>query len=166
MLNFELSVSSQEEPLAFEFNDAPPAGRKIHVHAISVRQPWAWLLLHGKDIENRSRATNYRGPIYIHASKTFDWDGFAWLWDNMRDAALKVIDHFGIVPIEEPNFKATRGEFGGIIGAMELTDCVESSPSPWFMGPHGYVMSKPVEMPFYPCKGQLGIFKLEIEMKG
>lgn len=36
---------------------------------ISVRQPWAWLIINGyKDIENRSREANYRGPVLIHAS--------------------------------------------------------------------------------------------------
>lgn len=31
--------------------------------AISIRQPWAWLILNaGKDIENRDWPTNFRGP--------------------------------------------------------------------------------------------------------
>lgn len=44
---------------------------------ISVRQPWAWSIIHGgKDVENRSRniAGSYRGPVAIHASKTVDED--------------------------------------------------------------------------------------------
>ncbi len=44
--------------------------------ALSIQQPWAWLILHGgKDIENRS----WKLPkamvgqrIYIHAGKRFD----------------------------------------------------------------------------------------------
>ena len=32
--------------------------------ALSIRQPWSWLILHGgKDIENRSWRTNVRGPV-------------------------------------------------------------------------------------------------------
>lgn len=38
---------------------------------LTVRQPWAWLIVHGgKDIENRTRniAGGYRGPVAIHAA--------------------------------------------------------------------------------------------------
>jgi len=41
--------------------------------AILIRQPWAWLIVHGyKDVENRTWSTKYRGPILIHAGKTLD----------------------------------------------------------------------------------------------
>jgi hypothetical protein len=31
--------------------------------AISIRQPWAWLIVNSfKDVENRSWKTKYRGP--------------------------------------------------------------------------------------------------------
>lgn len=43
--------------------------------AITVRQPWAWAIIHGgKDIENRTRniAGGYRGPVVIHAAKRYD----------------------------------------------------------------------------------------------
>ena len=45
--------------------------------AITVRQPWAWAIMHdGKDVENRSRniAGTYRGPVVIHAGLTDDDD--------------------------------------------------------------------------------------------
>lgn len=36
---------------------------------LSVRQPYASLLVGGiKDVENRSRRTNFRGTVLIHAS--------------------------------------------------------------------------------------------------
>jgi len=42
------------------------------VKAISVRQPWAYAILHlGKRVENRDwRGCSYRGPVLIHAAKT------------------------------------------------------------------------------------------------
>ncbi|HHY88739.1 MAG TPA: ASCH domain-containing protein, partial [Chloroflexi bacterium] len=41
--------------------------------ALSVRQPWAWLIAQGyKTVENRTWATNYRGPLLIHAGKKPD----------------------------------------------------------------------------------------------
>ena len=42
----------------------------MHAKCLSVRQPWAWLIVHGhKPLENRSWATSYRGPLLIHAAK-------------------------------------------------------------------------------------------------
>ena len=39
--------------------------------ALTVKQPWATLILAGeKDVENRTRRTNYRGPLAIHVAKT------------------------------------------------------------------------------------------------
>ncbi len=37
---------------------------------LSVRQPWAYCIMYlDKDIKNRTRKTNIRGTIAIHASK-------------------------------------------------------------------------------------------------
>ena len=41
--------------------------------AISIRQPWAWLILNArKDVESRDwiYPCRHRGPLLIHASKT------------------------------------------------------------------------------------------------
>jgi hypothetical protein len=41
--------------------------------ALSVRQPWASLIVCGlKSIEVRSWSTSYRGRLYIHAAKSLD----------------------------------------------------------------------------------------------
>ena len=47
---------------------------------------------------------------------------------------------------------------GGIIGSVNLADCVYQSDSPWFQGPYGFVLSDPKPLPFIPFKGQLGFF--------
>lgn len=50
---------------------------------LTVRQPWAWAIIHGeKDVENRVRniAGDYRGPVAIHAGRSYDYTG--------RNAAL------------------------------------------------------------------------------
>ena len=39
--------------------------------AISIKQPWAWLIANGyKTVENRKWYTGHRGDILIHASKS------------------------------------------------------------------------------------------------
>jgi len=48
---------------------------KQRLTVLSVRQPWASLLLSGEDwCENRSWNTEYRGPLWIHASSKVDTD--------------------------------------------------------------------------------------------
>jgi hypothetical protein len=51
----------------------------MNIAVLTVRQPWATLLAHGiKKYETRSWRTIYRGPIAIHASKTFDAESRHW----------------------------------------------------------------------------------------
>ena len=41
------------------------------IPALSIRQPWAWLIVNGhKDIENRDWPTNFRGRLLVHAGQT------------------------------------------------------------------------------------------------
>lgn len=44
--------------------------------ALSITRPWTELILrHGKTVENRTWATLYRGPLLVHAAKS--WQGNA-----------------------------------------------------------------------------------------
>lgn len=39
--------------------------------ALSLHRPWAWLIMHaGKDIENRTWNTPYRGPVILHSAQS------------------------------------------------------------------------------------------------
>jgi len=132
------------------------------VRAISIRQPWASLIVAGfKGVENRPRRTFYRGPIFIHASKTFDFEGEYYLIHHRRELGIDE-DKDSVRFLD--TISGSHSLRGGIIGGANLTDCVQSHPSPWFSGRWGYVMEKVVPFTFYPCKGQLGIFHLEIEL--
>lgn len=45
--------------------------------ALSIRQPWAWLIIHGgKDIENRTWPTRFRGRVAVHAGKGMTRDEY------------------------------------------------------------------------------------------
>ena len=47
------------------------------MRAITIRQPWAELILRGeKDVENRSWRTNHRGLLLIHAGLGADTEYF------------------------------------------------------------------------------------------
>ena len=49
---------------------------------------------------------------------------------------------------------------GGIVGAVDIVDCVTESDSDWFSGPYGYVLRDPKPLPFRPVRGQLGFFRV------
>jgi hypothetical protein len=121
--------------------------------ALSIRQPWAWLIAEGhKKIENRPWATSFRGRIYIHASKHFDNGALVWL----RDKGLAPTKDFELFSHELPR--------GGIIGEVNIVNCVTSALSPWFIGPYGFVLANPVKYKFLiPCKGRLRFFQPEID---
>jgi hypothetical protein len=112
--------------------------------ALSIRQPWAWLIVNaGKDIENRTWPTRFRGPVLIHASK-------AWRWQEKEDRD-RVIFSFGIaIPETLP--------LGGIVGEARIVDCVEDYSSRWFNGPFGFVLTDVKPVDFVPCRGALGFF--------
>jgi len=61
----------------------------MNIAVLTVRQPWATLLAHGlKKFETRSWRTIYRGPIAIHASKTFDAESRHWAIQTPEIAEL------------------------------------------------------------------------------
>jgi hypothetical protein len=121
--------------------------------ALSVRQPWAWLLVNGwKNIENRPRRTSVRGPVLIHASLGMtagDYDA----------AVLFVAGWAPRLAAQIPSFEKLI-ERGGIVGQVTILDCVDHHDSEWFTGPWGYVVTDQKPLPFVRCKGQLGFWEV------
>ena len=77
---------------------------RVLMKCLSLTQPWGTLVVSGKKlIETRSWTTRYRGPLLIHAAKSFP--AYA------RDFCISVI---GLMPTELP--------FGAIIGKVVLRD--------------------------------------------
>ena len=121
--------------------------------AISVQQPWAWLLANGhKDIENRSWHTKMRGEVLIHASKGMTRAEYA--------EAKKLCD---ILHVKLPAFEEL--DRGCIVGRMEIFDSVEYSDSPWYFGQVGFCVrfAKPCKP--VPFKGQLQFFETGLTRK-
>ena len=126
--------------------------------ALSIRQPWAWLILHaGKDIENRDWLTQFRGDVLIHASKTFtfaDYEACAIFCCGLPEGTIAPDLTF-------PTFEELKPQTGGIVGVMNIKGCVETSDSPWFCGRYGFVIGSAMPMPFHPCKGALRFFEVK-----
>jgi hypothetical protein len=121
--------------------------------ALSVRQPWAWAIIHaGKDVENRSNgAVRYmdftRTPrIAIHAAKGMTREEY--------EAAAEFMDSIGVTcphAVDLPR--------GSIIGAVSVVGLVSKSTSKWFFGPRGLILKNPKACAPVPSVGALGLFK-------
>lgn len=121
---------------------------------LSVRQPWAWAILtEGKDIENRSWWTAVRGRVLLHASLKSDFDD---CMDFMDEAFPLPTGERICRRARALNHDAARR--GGIVGSVEIVDCVSQHPSRWFFGPFGFVLRDPRPLRFIPLKGRLGFF--------
>jgi hypothetical protein len=126
-------------------------------YALSLKQPWAALLTHGrKSIEVRNWPTPRRGRILIHAARIPDPRPEAW------------------AHVKTPELKAAAGLVGGIIGAADLTGCLEyrtpegfaadqsrhlNDPA-WFKPPvlYGFTFAAMEVLPFRKLPGWMRFF--------
>ena len=126
--------------------------------ALSIRQPWAWMILHGgKDVEKRDWPTHQvRGRVLIHAAKTMSAEEWRHAWNFSRgtDAPVKA----SLAGLTRENIQR-----GGIIGSVEIYACVTHSPSHWFVGKHGFLLRDPRPLPFAPWRGMPGFFDVPVE---
>lgn len=124
--------------------------------ALSIRQPWAWAILHaGKDIENRT----WHPPAWlvgrrflIHASKGCTRAEYEDAADDIYLVTRNVVPSLSEL------------DRGGIVGAVTLARVVTDSESPWFGGAVGFVLTNPKPVPFVPCNGQLGFFRVPTDV--
>jgi hypothetical protein len=125
------------------------------VRALTVKRPWPGLMFHGKNVENRSWDTSYRGPLLIHAGQ--GWDGAAEAWFDSVFAPFLPDDFW------QPDRHPT-----GIVAVAELTgicsdvtgDC---DCGPWAMRwlrhwrlENVRALPEPI-----PAKGTLGLWRPE-----
>lgn len=132
---------------------------------LSIRQPWASLIILGfKDVENRCWRDQYRdvqiatvrkaGRFLIHAAKgctEAEWrEGMLFAMERCYAAYHALTRDYSHLTIPR----------GGVIGVARFDSWVEHHYSPWFVGPGAIVMSDVRPLPFYPCRGMLGFFRL------
>lgn len=119
--------------------------------AITVRQPWAWLLFNGKPVENRDWYAAYRGPLAIHAAKGMTQHEYEAALLFLRAFVPELVDR---VPGRE------RLVYGHVIGVVNQVGCVPSHPSPFFQGPwgHVYAAARLFEVPI-AARGALGLWE-------
>lgn len=124
--------------------------------ALTVRQPWTWSIMFlEKDIENRGWPTAVRGRVFLHAAKGMtrdEWD------DGFHTARSASKQRPALVGTVFPTMDQLPR--GGIVGTVEIIDCVSTSHSPWYFGPFGFVLRNPQPTRFTPCKGALGFWRV------
>ncbi|MEA3414869.1 MAG: hypothetical protein U9R02_01735 [Thermodesulfobacteriota bacterium] len=116
--------------------------------ALSIQQPWAWAILHGKPVENRTWPTRFTEQFLIHAGKKFYHEGYRWLLDN-RNLFTAELPHRDVF------------QYGGFVGKSRVVDY---HPSPFFFGPRGFVLIDSQSIVFIPYRGQLGFFDVPKEI--
>jgi hypothetical protein len=129
-------------------------------YALSIRQPWAGLIVAGvKTIEIRTWPTRRRGRIAIHASKIVDARPPGW-------------------SVVRPEFAALCELRGGIIGMANLIDCIEYPTAAafahdagehcnaldWFQPPrmYGFRLADTERLPFQRYSGNTGFFHVQL----
>lgn len=157
-----LTVDIQEKGAASRFvrlergvyglkkKSAKPAAKPVERHArragarivsgqsyrvLSIHGPWAWAIVFGgKNVENRSWSTPYRGTILIHASsRKLGGKALAEVREALADLTRKALAK---IPTEFPRSQ--------IIGMVELVDCTTDHPSSWAsLGSVHWVLKRP-----------------------
>ena len=118
--------------------------------AISIRQPWAWLIVNGyKDIENRTWQTKVHGQVLIHAGQSKA--------DTNAEALAYIKRRYRVADLPE------KFDTGGVVGIAEITGCVKRHRSKWFHGPFGWTLKNARPLPFKNAKGRLQFFKPKIK---
>lgn len=138
--------------------------------ALSIKQPWAWLICAGiKDIENRDwfigrkpalggyfkdRVIELPQRIYVHAGK---------IPEKYSEELIKYLCARGLSVIQTLMLYSGQIARGAIIGEVTITECVTKSDSRWFVGKYGFVLKDPMlyDKPI-PYRGQLGFFKVSL----
>lgn len=93
--------------------------------AISIRQPWPWLITMGyKPVENRTWATHWRGPVGIHSSMTSTRDDY-------DDCVAFLLSHSSLRHIVDALPKPEDLPRGGIVGKAHLVACTRAHESPF-----------------------------------
>jgi hypothetical protein len=123
------------------------------VRALTVKQPWAWAIREGwKDVENR----NWPMPKFmlgewcaLHASKSWDVEGF--------DGFAEIMQRTG----RGDSIDDCDDVRGALIAVVRMEGDVLRHSSPWFVGPHGFVMRDVIALPNpIECRGALNFWRL------
>ena len=130
--------------------------------ALSVLEPWASLIMHGKSVENRSWYMAYRGPLVICASKRIDTQWTQEEWGHLL---------WWLGPHKPPTLPDLFSDFpmlhGYALGLVDVIGCDHHmTNNPWEVADQLHIRlanPRPFSKPF-PQKGQLGLYEIDDEI--
>ena len=127
-------------------------------HALSIKQPWAELILRGeKTIETRRWDTDFRGEFYIHASKTIDEEAcLKYKIDSNTLETGKIVGKAVLVDVKEYFFEE---EF-------QKDDSKHKAGLYGFARPiFGFLLHNVQRIEPIPARGNLKFFEVEVHGK-
>lgn len=134
--------------------------------ALSILQPYAWLIVRPdivdpdqrriayegdiiKPIENRSWYSAYQGEFLVHAGKSYSRRTHAQYANDLAERFGILLPGFDDMPL------------GGIVGKVSMTGCQREHHSRWKeAGSWGFLLADAQPLPFIPWRGQLGFFQV------
>lgn len=133
------------------------------MRALSLTRPWTWLVLHGgKDIENRSWPTRYRGPLVIHGAMSKDVESTTPFLNLLTPTAASALDQ----ALADGSVMDL-----GLLGVVDVVGCctswvdgglVHCACSGWAMPGQAHwqlANPRPFRKPI-PARGALGLWPL------
>lgn len=137
--------------------------------ALSILQPWAWLIVRPditdpaaraaayaagliKDIENRTWHTALRGRVLVHTGKKYTRRDHAEYAEAFEEDFGIILPRFDDMPL------------GGVLGDVEIYGCVKQSTSRWKVPESwGFQLRDAQPRPFTPWRGELGFFEVPLD---
>jgi hypothetical protein len=135
-----------------------PLDRELRV--LTVQQPWAWAIAAGhKDIENRSWGTDYRGPLAIHAGKSWDRPGMQVCRSVLEE--LKVVEPGGQVG---DRHLLAAGAIVAVVDLVGVCDDGRCRCSVWGgIGQKHWQLKNPRALAEpVPASGRLGLWDIDL----
>lgn len=135
------------------------------MRVLTVRQPWAWAIMHGKSPENRSQLWTYTGAVAIHAGAQID----AAAMEHPAIARLLFDLGFDRLPPQVTFGTAVRLHTSAVLGVVQMLgghygddDCCPGNA--WADRTQGTVHlalrnPRPFLTPITGVRGRLGLWK-------
>lgn len=143
------------------------------IRGLTLRHPWAWAFLHGKDVENRTWRPERQGGrvgmfLALHGGSIKLSEEYAEEIDDALEWIIQRCGKAGAGVLTRRDFpasgKVTYGDLitPGIVAVAQLVDVRTDSPSPWAAAGQQHWCLKVTPLPEpVPHRGAQGLWTLE-----